>query len=81
MAHIVPIGHLAIRLFELAFANAVAMFSLNQLIQRVIFQLEFELRVWLHERLQALDPRTLDTVSTGQMVTRAVTIPSTAVVR
>lgn len=73
VGHKAPIGPLAVKLIVLAFANAVVLFALNQLISRVIFQLEFELRVWLHERLQALDPRTLDTVATGQMVTRAMT--------
>ncbi len=64
---------LIIEIAVLALLNAVVMFTLNQLISRVIFHLEFELRAWLHERLQALDPRTLDSVATGQMITRAMT--------
>src|SRR5712692_2747832 len=73
VAHTAPLAGLAIRLILLAFATSILVFALNQLISRVIFHLEFELRVWLHERLQALDPRVLDSVATGQMVTRAMT--------
>ncbi len=68
-----PIGPLAARLMVLAFVSALTLLLLNQVISRVIFHLEFELRVWLHERLQALDPRALDSVATGQLVTRAMT--------
>jgi len=71
--HHAKLHSLIVEIIVLAFLNAVVMFALNQLISRVIFHLEFELRVWLHERLQALDPRMLDTVATGQMVTRAMT--------
>jgi ATP-binding cassette subfamily B protein len=68
-----PIRELAILLMELAAATAALGFVLQQLISRVVYHLEFELRVWLHERLQSLDPRSLDAVATGQMVTRAMT--------
>jgi ATP-binding cassette subfamily B protein len=68
-----PVAPLAIRLMMLAFLTAFLGFCLQQLIARVVYHLEFELRVWLHERLESLDPRSLDVVATGQMVTRAMT--------
>jgi ATP-binding cassette subfamily B protein len=68
-----PVAPLALRLMVLATLSALTTFGIQQIIARIVFHLEFELRVWLHERLQALDPRALDTVATGQMVTRAMT--------
>ena len=67
------VAPLAIRLMVLAFITALLGFCLQQIIARVVYHLEFELRVWLHERLESLDPRSLDAVATGQMVTRAMT--------
>ena len=46
---------------------------LRQVISRLTYHLEFELRIWLYERLQSTDPERLDSLSTGQMVTRAMT--------
>jgi ATP-binding cassette subfamily B protein len=60
-------------LLYLPFAGFVAGFSLRQASSRVGFELEYRIRIRLYERLQALDPRHLDSVATGQLVTRAVT--------
>jgi ATP-binding cassette, subfamily B, bacterial len=73
VARTAKIGPLAIKLVFLAALTAILQGLLGQAISRVIYQLEFELRVWLHERLQSLDPRSLDAVAQGQMITRAMT--------
>ena len=48
-------------------------FTLRQTASRIGFEIEYQIRVRLYERLQALNPRQLDEVATGQLVTRAVT--------
>jgi ATP-binding cassette subfamily B protein len=45
----------------------------RQVVSRIGFHLEFELRTWLYHRLQSMSPRALDALSTGQVVTRALT--------
>jgi ATP-binding cassette subfamily B protein len=60
-------------LVGLAFLALVGGLALRQVIARLTYHLEFELRVWLYERLQSTDPTRLDALSTGQMVTRAMT--------
>jgi ATP-binding cassette, subfamily B, bacterial len=40
---------------------------------RVVYQLELDMRTWLYDRLQALDPRSLDGLAAGQLVTRSLT--------
>ena len=40
---------------------------------RLAYQLEYSVRSWLYQRLQAIDPRSLDGLATGQMMTRAMT--------
>ena len=60
-------------LIFLAFSGLVFGIALRQVIARLTYHLEFELRVWLYERLQSTDPERLDGLATGQMVTRAMT--------
>ena len=60
-------------LLFLAFCSLIAGFAFRQVLSRLGYHLEFELRVWLHERLQSTDPERLDPLATGQMVTRAMT--------
>lgn len=68
-----PISHFVGMLVFLAFFSLVFGFLLRQVISRLTYHLEFELRIWLYERLQSTDPERLDSLSTGQMVTRAMT--------
>jgi ATP-binding cassette, subfamily B, bacterial len=68
-----PIAPLAARLITLGFINAAINFVLWQTMDRVVYQLEWELRTWLHQGIHARDPRELDKLATGQMVTRSMT--------
>jgi ATP-binding cassette subfamily B protein len=68
-----PISHYIGQLVFLAFFSLIFGFLLRQVIARLTYHLEFELRIWLYERLQSTDPERLDALSTGQMVTRAMT--------
>jgi ATP-binding cassette subfamily B protein len=47
--------------------------AVRQVGARVVYQLEYDTRSWLYDRLQALDPRSLDRLAAGQLVTRALT--------
>jgi ATP-binding cassette subfamily B protein len=68
-----PISYFVGRLVLLAFWSLGFGIALRQVIARLTYHLEFELRIWLYERLQSTDPERLDALSTGQMVTRAMT--------
>jgi len=68
-----PISYFVGRLVLLAFWSLGFGIGLRQVIARLTYHLEFELRIWLYERLQSTDPARLDALSTGQMVTRAMT--------
>ncbi len=47
--------------------------ALRQTTARIGYTIEYQVRVRLYDRLQALNPRTLDKLATGQLMTRAVT--------
>src|SRR4051794_1202063 len=68
-----PVSLFIGRLVFLAFWSLASGIAFRQVTSRVGYHLEFELRIWLHERLQSTDPTTLDALATGQMVTRAMT--------
>ena len=68
-----PIGDYVATLVWLALWALIGGFAFRQVLSRIGYHLEFELRVWLHERLQSTDPQRLDALATGQMVTRAMT--------
>ena len=68
-----PIDDYVSQLITLAFWALIGGFAFRQVLARIGYHLEFELRVWLHERLQSTDPERLDALATGQMVTRAMT--------
>jgi ATP-binding cassette subfamily B protein len=68
-----PISYFVAKLVFLAFWSLGWGIALRQVISRLTYHLEFELRIWLYERLQSTDPERLDSLSTGQMVTRAMT--------
>jgi ATP-binding cassette subfamily B protein len=73
VAHDKPLSYYVNLLVFLAFMGLAGGLGLRQVIARLTYHLEFELRVWLYERLQSTDPTSLDALSTGQMVTRAMT--------
>jgi ATP-binding cassette subfamily B protein len=73
VSHDHPISKYVDLLVLLAFLGLVGGLGLRQVLARLTYHLEFELRVWLYERLQSTDPTRLDSLSTGQMVTRAMT--------
>ena len=60
-------------LFFFAFCIFAAGLVVRQVGARMGYQLEYDLRLWLYERLHGADPRVLDRMSTGQIVTRALT--------
>jgi ATP-binding cassette, subfamily B, bacterial len=62
-----------VSLILVGIADFVFGFANRQVTARIGYQLEFDLRNLLYLRLQRAVPRDLDEVSTGQMVTRALT--------
>src|SRR5437016_3244046 len=48
-------------------------FAVRQVASRIGYHLEFELRTWLYHALQSMNPKDLDALETGQVVTRALT--------
>ena len=68
-----PVGDYVDLLVFLAFVGLFSGIAFRQVIARLTYHLEFELRVWLYERLQSTEPERLDGLATGQMVTRAMT--------
>jgi ATP-binding cassette subfamily B protein len=45
----------------------------QQIADRLAYQIEFDMRVWLYTHIQSADLRRLDRVATGQLVTRSLT--------
>jgi ATP-binding cassette subfamily B protein len=48
-------------------------FTQQQLADRLAYQIEFDMRVWLYTHIQSAELRRLDQVATGQLVTRSLT--------
>ena len=48
-------------------------FIQQQLAERLSYQIEFDLRVWLYTHIQSAELRRLDAVANGQLVTRSLT--------
>ena len=48
-------------------------FAQQQIADRLAYQIEFDMRVWLYTHIQSADLRRLDQVATGQLVTRSLT--------
>lgn len=67
------IGPLATTLAVLAVFGAVAGFAQLQVTARIGYQVEYELRCILWGALQGAKPGALDALTTGQLVTRAIT--------
>lgn len=61
------------RLVWLAVLNFIVGLALRQTIARVSYHIEYELRVHLYQLLQRTDPRSLDSLPQGQLITRAIT--------
>jgi ATP-binding cassette subfamily B protein len=55
-------------LYSMAFS-----LTFQQLADRLAYQVEFDMRVWLYTHIQSADLRRLDQVATGQLVTRSLT--------
>lgn len=67
-----PLEPLVVRLVVLAVVDFVVLFANLQVSSRLEYQIEYDLRVRLYDRLQRADPRDLDGVATGQVVTRSL---------
>ncbi len=70
IAHLDP---LVSRLTGLALLGLLTGIAQRQIIARIGFHLEYELRLQLYRRLQTINPRLLDDLPTGQLITRAMT--------
>src|SRR6476620_5145027 len=68
--HTVPLDDNVGKLVFFAWFSFIWGLALRQVIARIGYHLEFELRIWLYERLQSTDPKRLDALATGQMITR-----------
>jgi ATP-binding cassette subfamily B protein len=53
--------------------SMVFSFAQQQIADRLAYQIEFDMRVWLYTHIQSADLRRLDQVATGQLVTRSLT--------
>jgi ATP-binding cassette subfamily B protein len=56
-----------------AFLGLLLSFAQQQLADKLAYQIEFDMRVWLYTHIQSADLRRLDQVATGQLVTRSLT--------
>ena len=57
----------------MAALSAAFGFAAQMSIQRIGYQIEFDMRTWLYTRIQWAELRRLDTVASGQLVTRSMT--------
>ena len=53
--------------------SMVFSFAQQHIADRLAYQIEFDMRVWLYTHIQSADLRRLDRVATGQIVTRSLT--------
>ena len=73
IAHKQPLDLYVNRLIVLAFLGLLVGIGTRMTSNRIGYHLEYEVRTRLYRKLQAMNPRALDSISTGQLVTRAVT--------
>jgi ATP-binding cassette subfamily B protein len=73
IAHTHPLDDYVNRLILLAFVGVAVGIATRMTSNRIGYHLEYEVRRRLYRKLQAMNPRALDSISTGQLVTRAVT--------
>ena len=72
VARIEPLDRYTDLLLALAFLGLLFGFPFRQVTARLGFHLEFELRLWVYERLHAMHPNVLDALASGQAMTRAM---------
>ena len=68
-----PLPPFVWRFGVMAALAAIFGFAAQMCIQRIGYQLEFDMRTWLYTRIQWAELRRLDTVASGQLVTRSMT--------
>src|SRR4051812_20032697 len=68
-----PLFPFVVRIATWSLFLMAAQFAAAQLTQRISYQLEFDMRVWLYTRIQSAELMRLDAVASGQLVTRALT--------
>src|SRR4051812_5216960 len=68
-----PLFPFVVRIATWSVFLMAAQFAAQQITQRVSYQLEFDMRVWLYTRIQSAELMRLDAVASGQLVTRALT--------
>ncbi len=66
-----PMGPLLERFLILVAIEALFGFAVAMASDKVSWSIEYDLRNWLYERLQRMAPQRLDTLPTGQLITRA----------
>src|SRR5579884_1658427 len=71
--HPLPLSHYVGSLRVLALLAGVLGLATAQVVARVLYEIEYQLRLWLYRRLQDRDLKALDQLPTGQLITRAVT--------
>jgi ATP-binding cassette subfamily B protein len=71
--HTHPLGTFLVQLVVLSVVSLLGDFGARQVLSRISWQLEFDLRVSLYDAIQSAELRRLDAVATGQLVTRSLT--------
>jgi len=69
--HIVPLQPLISRLLILSLLQFGFGFANAQVADRIGWTIEYELRNWIYDRMQRIRPHELDSLPSGQLVTRA----------
>lgn len=73
ITHTKPLDPLVGTLVLFAILSFFTSLATSQVASRVVYQLECDMRCWLYDQLQAVEPTALDRLSAGQLVTRALT--------
>ncbi|MBW3667831.1 MAG: ABC transporter ATP-binding protein/permease [Actinobacteria bacterium] len=73
VAGAVPLRGYVTWIIGLAAIQFVVGFAMRQGLMRLTYQVEFDLRTWLYTRIQSAELQHLDSVSSGQLVSRALT--------
>ena len=70
---IVPLQQYTDALAFLALMGLVVGLPLRQVVARIGYHIEYQLRLWVYERILAMHPTVLDVMASGQAMTRAMT--------
>ena len=73
VAGAVPLRGYVVWILSLAVIQFGVGFAMRQGLMRLTYQVEFDLRMWLYTRIQSAELHHLDSVSSGQLVSRALT--------